>query len=300
MISYFLIADYQALGDHIDNIRGIRNSVIEVALDWLAVGLDPEKTTFVIQSYVPEHAELTMLLSMLIPQAQVDHNPTLKAERAALKNVSNGFVNYPVSQAADILLPKANLVPVGEDQLPHIELTRKVASRFNHTYGKVFPIPKALVGRVPRLVGTDGRAKMSKSLGNCIYLSDPPDVVNKKVRGMYTDPTHLHSSDPGHVENNPVFIYLDVFHRNAEELDQLKTRYQRGGLGDTTVKEILAKDINEFLEPIRGRRSYFKAHPDLVKQALIEGTRRAKVIAEQTMLEVREAMGITHYEDSIE
>ena len=297
--SYFLIADYQALGDHVDDIKRIRNSVIEVALDWLAVGLDPEKTTFVIQSYVPEHAELTMLLSMLIPQSQVDHNPTLKAERAALKDVSNGFVNYPVSQAADILLPKADLVPVGEDQLPHIELTRKVAGRFNTTYGHVFPIPRALVGRIPRLVGTDGQAKMSKSLGNCIYLSDTEVIVNQKIRAMFTDPTHLRISDPGHVENNPVFIYLDAFHQNAKELDELKAHYQRGGLGDVALKQILAKDIGDFLEPIRERRDHFKAHPELVRQALIEGTLRAKKIAEKTMLEVRDAMGITHYEDSI-
>lgn len=299
--SYFLIADYQALGDHIDEIKRIRNSVIDVALDWLSVGLDPEKTTFVVQSYVPEHAELSMLLSMITPLGSIQRNPTLKAEIAQMgkKDLSLGFFNYPASQVADILLPKANLVPVGEDQLPHVELTREIARKFNGLYGHVFPIPRALVGRIPRLVGTDGQSKMSKSLGNCIYLSDPESVVNKKVMTMYTDPTHLRISDPGHVENNPVFIYLDAFHKDTEELADLKNHYTEGGLGDVTLKKMLASDLNVFLEPIRERRSHYKAHPELVREALIEGTLRAKKVAEQTMQQVRDAMKISGYENQL-
>jgi tryptophanyl-tRNA synthetase len=294
--SFFLIADYQALGDHIDNISRIRKSVIEVTLDWLAVGLDPHKTTFVIQSYVPEHAELTMLLSMLVPKSYVDRNPTLKSELEGLREVTFGFYGYPVSQIADILLPKANLVPVGDDQLPHVELTRKIARKFNSLYGPVFPIPEALVGRVPRLVGTDGQAKMSKSIGNCIYLSDPEKVVEQKIMNMYTDPKHVHLSDPGQVKDNPVFIYLEAFHPDQKELDKLKSRYKLGGLGDVTLKKILAKDLNIFLDPIRIKRAYYKAHPKKVRDALLRGTKRAKEVAVQTMQEVREAMKISHYE----
>lgn len=299
--SYFLIADYQALGDHVGEIERIRNSVIDVALDWLSVGLDPEKTTFVVQSYVPEHAELSMILSMITPLGAVQRNPTLKAEMAQMgkKDLSLGFFNYPASQVADILLPKANLVPVGDDQLPHVELTREIARKFNGLYGHVFPIPKALVGRVPRLVGTDGQSKMSKSLGNCIYLSDSESIVDKKVMTMFTDPTHLKISDPGHVDNNPVFIYLDAFHKDVEELVDLKKQYEKGGLGDTTLKKMLAEDLNVFLNPIRERRSYYKAHPELVRKALIEGTLKAKKVAEQTMQEVRDAMRISKYEDQI-
>lgn len=299
--SYFLIADYQALGDHIDEISRIRDSVIDVALDWLSVGLDPDESTFVIQSYVPEHAELTMLLSMITPLGEIKRNPTLKEEMKHIKakDLSLGFFNYPASQVADILLPKADLVPVGEDQVPHVELTRKIARKFNCMYGRTFPIPKALVGRIPRLVGTDGQAKMSKSLGNCIYLSDSESEVNNKVMSMFTDPTHLRVSDPGHVENNPVFIYLDAFHEDTEELTGLKDHYKKGGLGDVTLKRMLANDLNKFLDPIRGRRDHYKAHPELVREALIEGTIRAKAVAEETMQQVREAMKITKYEDQI-
>ena len=291
---FFLIADYQALGDYIGDIQRIRDSVIEVALDWLAVGLDPEKTTFVIQSYIPEHAELAMLLSMIIPLGDIKRNPTLKSEMKQQKaeNISLGFFNYPASQVADILLPKANLVPVGEDQLPHIELTRRVARKFNRLYGRVFPIPSALVGRVPRLVGIDGKAKMSKSLGNCIFLSDSPDVVEKKVRRMYTDPTRKRATDPGHTEGNVVFTYLDAFYPDKDELKHLKEEYRAGKVGDVQTKKILANTLNEFLKPIRQRREFYKSHPERVKEALIKGTRRAKKVAEETIEEVKEAMGI--------
>ncbi|MCX6712771.1 MAG: tryptophan--tRNA ligase [Candidatus Vogelbacteria bacterium] len=296
---FFLISDYQALGDHLGETDRIRNSVIEVTLDWLSVGLNPEKCSFVIQSYVPEHAELFMLLSMFVPISLVDRNPTLKAEIIQQKksDVSLGFYNYPVSQAADILLPQADLVPVGEDQLPHIELTREIVRKFNKVYGEVFKEPKALVGRVPRLIGTDGGAKASKSLNNCIYLSDSAEEVAKKVKSMYTDPTRIRATDPGHIEGNVVFSYLDAFDTETSELNKLKKEYQAGKVGDVAIKERLTKVLNNFLEPIRQKREYFKAHPEEVRSALLNGTARAKKIAEETMLRVREAMKIAHYED---
>ena len=294
---FFLIADYQALSDHIDDIEGIRASVIEVALDWLAVGLDPQRSAFVIQSYVPEHAELTMLLSMITPLARLQRNPTLKSEMDRLEsgNLSVGFFTYPVSQIADILLPKAHLVPVGEDQLPHIEMTREIARKFNRSYGEVFPEPEGLVGRVPRLAGTDGQAKMSKSLDNAIYLGDDEETVNKRVRNMFTDPTRIHATDPGHVEGNPVFMYHDAFNRNKEEVADLKERYVSGRVGDVEVKQKLARALNDFLGPIRERRRYYQEHRDEAKEALLDGTRRGKTVAEATMEEVRSAMRISAY-----
>ena len=299
---FFLIADYQALGDHLGDIKGIRRSVIEVGMDWLAVGLDPAKSTFVIQSYVPEHAELAMLLSMLTPLGMLERNPTLKAEREQLEGgggggerVSVGFYTYPVSQVADILLPKAHLVPVGEDQLPHIEMTREIVRRFNNRYGELFPEPQSLVGRVARLPGTDGQAKMSKSVGNVIYLSDDEDTVNRKVQSMYTDPTRIHATDPGHVEGNPVFDYHDAFNGNKAEVEDLKERYRAGTVGDVEVKQKLARALNNFLTPIRERRAHYEDHPALVHEALMEGSRRAKQVAESTMAEVRERMGITYF-----
>ena len=294
---YFLISDYQALGDYAEDVSKIRDSVIEVALDWLSVGLDPKKTTFIVQSYIPEYAELSMLLSMITPKSMIDRNPTLKAEMTRLSNVTVGFYNYPMSQVADILLSKADLVPVGEDQLPHIELTREVARKFNRIYKNIFPEPEALVGRVPRLVGIDGEAKMSKSLGNCIYLSDTEEEVAKKVKKMYTDPTRIKATDPGHIEGNVVFTYLDAFYSDKKELESLKGKYTQGKVGDVEIKELLADLLNNLLKPIRERRAYYIAHPEEVKSALIEGTLRAKKVAEETMLEVRKAMNITGYED---
>ena len=294
---FFLIADYQALGDHIEEIDRIRASVIDVTLDWLAVGLDPSRSAFVIQSHVPEHAELTMLLSMITPLARLQRNPTLKSEMERLEagRLSVGFFTYPVSQVADILLPRAHLVPVGEDQLPHIEMTREIARKFNRTYGEVFPEPDGLVGRVPRLVGTDGQAKMSKSLENAIYLGDDEETVNRRVRSMFTDSTRIHATDPGHVEGNPVFIYHYAFNKDREEVEELKERYRAGRVGDVEVKQRLARALNDFLEPIRQRRRFYEQHLDEVKEALLDGTRRAKKVAEATMEEVRAAMRIGTY-----
>ena len=294
---HFLIADYQALGDYAEDISRIRNSVIEVTLDWLSVGIDPKKNNFVIQSYVPEYAELAMLLSMITPKGMVDRNPTLKAEMLLQKDVSLGFYNYPASQVADILLSKADLVPVGDDQLPHVELTREIARKFNRIYGHIFPEPAALVGRVPRLVGIDGKAKMSKSLGNCIYLSDSEEVVVKKVNKMYTDPTRIRATDPGHIEGNVVFIYLDAFYLDKKELENLKNKYKRGEVSDVEIKKILSDTLNNILKPIRERRAYYEAHPNEVKKALIEGTTRSRKLAQKTIAEVRNAMNISKYED---
>ena len=298
---FFLIADYQALSDHQD-IGLIQRSVIEVATDWLAVGLDPEKSAFVIQSYVPEHAELTMYFSMLMPLNQHRKNPTLRVETRQLEAMSQsitlGFFNYPISQAADILLPKAHLVPVGEDQVPHIEYARNVAGRFNRLYGDVFPVPRARVGRVPRLVGTDGQAKMSKSLDNTIYLADGPDAVANRVRRMVTDITgenpRLRATDPGVVEYNPAFLYHDSFNDNQDEVADLKERYEAGTVSDGEVKDKLTDAINRFLEPIRERRTWYEEHPDYVREVLLAGTERERVIARETMEDVRRAMNLVY------
>ncbi len=299
---YFLIADYQALGDHIDDIERIRRSVLDVAVDWLSVGLDPERSPFVVQGYVPEHAELTMYFSMLTPKSWLDRNPTLKAEMQQLEEahdtITMGFFNYPLSQVADILLPKADLVPVGEDQLPHIELTREVARKFNRLYGPVFPEPQAKVGRVPRLLGLDGQAKMSKSLDNAIYLSDDAKTVQKKVRRMVTDITGQHprlqATDPGIVANNPVFLYHDVFNPDTAEVADLKDRYEQGKVSDGEVKDQLVAALNAFLDPIRERRAAILARPGYAAEVIDEGSKRERVVAQQTIAEVREAMRLVY------
>jgi tryptophanyl-tRNA synthetase len=296
---FFLIADYQALGDHLDEIDRIRASVHEVTLDWLAVGLDPQQAVFEVQSYVPEHAELHMLLSMVLPLSWLQRNPTLKAEMDRLEEehqtLTLGFFNYPASQVADILLPKAHLVPVGDDQLPHIEMTREVVRRFNRLFDRaVFPEPDALIGRVPRLVGLDGQSKMSKSLNNCIYLGDDAATVTEKVRRMYTDPTRLRATDPGHVEGNPVFLYHDAFNPDVDEVNDLKACYVAGKVGDVEVKRKLAAALNVFLDPIRERRNAFAARPDDVRDILREGSLRGRAVAAQTMDEVRSAMRLKY------
>ena len=293
---FFLIADYQALGDHIDEMENIKTAVRDVVLDWLSVGLNPEQSTFVVQSYVPEHAELAMLLSMLTPLGMLDRNPTLKSERERISNtsLSVGFYTYPVSQVADILLPKAHLVPVGEDQLPHIEMTREIARRFNNRYGDVFPEPDSLVGRVARLMGTDGQAKMSKSIGNVIYLSDAPETVTKKIMSMYTDPTRLRATDPGHVEGNPVFQYHDAFNNDAAEVADLKERYTKGKVGDVEVKQKLIEAVNKFLEPIREVRTRYEQDRNYVDECIENGSAKGRATAQATMEEVRDKMGLKY------
>ena len=294
---YFLIADYQALGDHFHDIDLIRDSVLQVTLDWLSVGLDPEKSSFVIQSYVPEFAELTMLLSFITPLGMLERNPTLKGELDALpvERRSVGFYSYPMSQVADILLPRAHLVPVGDDQSPHVEMTREVARKFNRMFGEVFPESKTLIGDVPRLSGTDGQGKMSKSRGNAIMLSDDADTVTKKVRGMFTDPNRIRADIPGKVEGNPVFEYHDAFNPNTAQVDDFKARYREGNIGDVEVKLALAEAINNFLDPIREKRAHYEQNMDLVEDALMTGVAKTRVIAAETMEMVRDAMRISSY-----
>jgi tryptophanyl-tRNA synthetase len=293
---YFLIADYQALGDYSHDINRIRKSVYDITLDWLSVGLDPNKASFVVQSYVPEHAELHILLSMITPFSEIRRNPTLKNEIKQLekKQVSLGFFNYPASQAADILLPRSHIVPVGKDQLPHIELVRKIARKFNRLYGKVFPIPCAFPGRVISLPGIDGKNKMSKSLDNTIYLSDDVDTVNQKVHRMYTDPKRIHPHIPGTVEGNPVFIYHEAFNPDIEEVDNLKEKYRKGKVSDLEVKEKLALAINNFLEPIREKRQHFQMNKKFIKEILIRGSKQEQKLAKETLKLVKKAMGIDY------
>jgi tryptophanyl-tRNA synthetase len=294
---YFLIADYQALGDHFHDIDLIRDSVLQVTLDWLAVGLDPERSSFVVQSYVPEFAELAMLLSFITPLGMLERNPTLKGELDALpvERRTVGFFNYPMSQVADILLPRAHLVPVGDDQAPHVEMTREVSRKFNRMFGDVFPDAKTLIGDVPRLSGTDGQGKMSKSKGNVIMLSDDADTVTKKVRSMFTDPNRIRADIPGKVEGNPVFEYHDAFNPDTAQVDEFKARYREGTVGDVEVKLALAEAMNNFLDPIREKRAHFEQNIDLVEDALMTGVARTRVIAAETMEMVRDAMKISSY-----
>ncbi len=295
---FVMLADVQALTDNYDNPEKVRANILEVALDYLAVGVDPLKTTIFIQSMIPQIAELTVFYLNLVTVARLKRNPTVKAEiqsRGFGEAIPAGFFMYPVSQAADITVVKAHLVPVGEDQLPMIEQTNEIVRSFNHTYKKnVLVEVKALVPKVGRLPGIDGRAKMSKSLGNAIYLSDSQDMVAQKVRSMYTDPDHIKVSDPGKIEGNTVFSYLDVFDPDAQEVERLKEHYQRGGLGDVTVKKRLLEILDVFLTPIRNRRQELAKNPDFVMSIVMEGTANTLDVAQKTMSEVREAMHLDY------
>ena len=293
----FLIADYQALSDHFHEIDLIKASVIDVTLDWLSVGLDPEKSNFVIQSYVPEHAELAMLLSFITPLGMLERNPTLKGELDSLpvERRSAGFYNYPISQIADILLPRAHLVPVGEDQAPHLEMSREIARKFNRMYGEVFPEPETLIGKVGRLSGTDGKGKMSKSQGNVILLSDSREAVEKKVRGMYTDPNRIRADIPGKVEGNPVFQYLDAFTTEDKNVEDFKKRYREGNIGDVEIKNYLANILNDFLDPIREKRLYFQSNMKLVEEALDKGIENKRKSANEKMQLIRDKMKVSTY-----
>jgi len=280
-----------------DEIAGIPQNIRDLVLDYISVGIDPQKATIYLQSRIPEVTELHLLFGMLVTVPRLQRVPTLKEILRDLKieTPSYGLLGYPILQAADILMVRAHLVPVGKDQESHIELTREVARRFNNLYGKVFPEPEALIGDVPTLVGTDGQAKMSKSLGNCIFLSDGPDTVRTKVMGMYTDPTRIHPTDPGHVEGNPVFIYHDAFNRNREEVEDLKERYRKGRVGDVEVKEKLARAINHFLDPIRERRNRLANEPGLVEDIIHEGSEKARAEARETLALAKEAMGLVYF-----
>ncbi|MGF7108641.1 tryptophan--tRNA ligase [Treponema pedis] len=309
---YIMIADAQAITDNTDNLEKIRTNVIEVALDYLSCGIDPARSTVLVQNYIPELCELTFYYMNLVTLARLERNPTVKAEiqmRGFQNTIPVGFLTYPISQAADITAFKATTVPVGEDQLPMLEQTREIVRSFNSLYGETLVEPKELLssnkagGRLP---GTDGKAKMSKSLGNCIYISDSCEEIKKKVMGMFTDPNHLRVEDPGKVEGNPVFTYLDAFVRNEhfEEfwkdyscLDEVKAHYKKGGLGDVKIKKFLNSVLQEELSPIRARRAELQRNIPQIYEILKEGSKKARIKAAETLSEVRNAMRINYFDD---
>ena len=307
---YVMIADAQALSDNFDNVEKVRSNISEVALDYLACGLDPSKTTIYIQSQIPELCELSFYYMNLVTVARLQRNPTVKTEiqlRGFKQSLPVGFFTYPISQAADITAFKANIVPVGEDQLPMIEQTREIVRSFNTLYKEVLVEPSALLPEnqtCSRLPGLDGANKMSKSLGNCIFLADSADEIQRKIKSMFTDPTHLRVEDPGHTENNPVFMYLEAFCRDEhfaalwpeyQNLGELKAHYQRGGLGDVKIKKFLNEIIQEELRPIRTRREELANHKDDIFAMLKVGSEHARKKAAQTLDEVKTAMGINYY-----
>ena len=310
---FIMIADSQALTDNADNPEKIRQNIIEVALDYLSCGIDPSKATIFIQSQVPQLTELTFYYMNLVTVSRLQRNPTVKSEiqmRNFEASIPVGFFTYPISQASDITAFKATTVPVGEDQLPMLEQTKEIVRRFNAVYGDTLIEPEILLPdnkACLRLPGIDGKAKMSKSLGNCIYLSEDPEEIRKKVMSMYTDPDHLKVSDPGKIEGNTVFTYLDAFCRDEHfekflpeyaNLDELKAHYQRGGLGDVKVKKFLNSVLQDELEPIRARRKEYEKDIAYVYQILKEGSEKAEAVAAQTLSEVKAAMKINYFDDA--
>ncbi len=297
---FYMVADIQALTDNADNPEKVRSNVLEVAMDNLAVGLDPAKTTFFIQSQIPEIAELTVLFMNLVTLARLKRNPTVKDEmkqKGFGDDVPVGFLAYPISQAADILTFSANLIPVGEDQLPVIEQTNEIVTKFNALYGETFSKVEPIISTVPRLVGIDGGAKAGKSLGNAISLSDSKKEIEQRVMAMYTDPNHLTVDMPGNVEGNVVFTYLDIFDKHTEEVAQLKAQYRQGGLGDVAIKRRLIEVLEELIAPIREKRKGYEQHPEIVRQILQDGTRKAREVAKQTLRNVKNAIGIHYFEE---
>lgn len=294
--SFIIIADVQALTTHWEREDDLPRNVFQIASDYLAAGLDPEQSTIFLQSMIPEIHELTMYYSMFTSVNVLRHNPTIKSEASqhGFKDVTYGFLGYPVSQAADITIFKADLVPVGEDQVPHIELARKLVRRFNDLYKPVLVEPQALVGQVPRLVGLDGKAKMSKSLGNAIYLADSSDQVDEKVRNAVTDPARIRKTDPGHPEICTVFEYHRVF--NPREIQGVEDDCRQGRIGCVACKKNLAGKLNDLLDPMRQRRVRLLQNPGMVLEVLREGTRKAHQAARETMLEVREAMSLNYFD----
>lgn len=310
---FVFIADAQALTDNIDNPEKVRQNVIEVALDYLACGLDPEKVTLFIQSQIPELCELSFYFMDLVSVSRLQRNPTVKSEiqmRGFESSIPVGFFTYPISQAADITAFRATTVPAGEDQKPMIEQATEIVRRFNYIYGETLVEPAIMLpnnAACLRLPGTDGKAKMSKSLGNCIYLSETADEVQKKVMSMYTDPEHIHVADPGHIEGNTVFTYLDAFCRPEHferywneyaNLDEVKAHYQRGGLGDMKVKRFLNNILQEELEPIRARRKEYEKDIPTIYDMLKKGCEEAREVAAQTLADVRRAMKIDYFNDA--
>jgi tryptophanyl-tRNA synthetase len=295
--TFLLLADYHILTTRLENLHEIEQNIREIVLDYLSVGIDPERSTIVLQSAVPEISELQLIFSMLVPVPRLQRVPTLKEVMRALHiaQPSAGLLNYPVLQAADILSVRGEIVPVGKDQASHLELTREIARRFNELFAPVFPEPETLLGEVGTLPGTDGKTKMSKSVGNVIYLSDDAETVTQRVMRMYTDPRRIHPTDPGTVEGNPVFTYHDAFNANAAEVEDLKARYRAGKVGDVEVKRRLAYALNAFLEPLRERRARYAARSGYVDEIIVEGSRRAHEIARETMEQAREAMKMSYY-----
>ncbi|MBI5838791.1 MAG: tryptophan--tRNA ligase [Chloroflexi bacterium] len=296
--SFFIIADLHTLTTKPEPqyIKDIPLYIREIVLDYLAVGIEPSVSTIFVQSAIPETYQLNLLFEMLVTVPRLERMPTLKdmARDANMDTMPFGLLGYPVLQAVDILLPRAQVVPVGRDNQSHVELAREMARRFNNLYSEVFPEPEPIIGDVPLLVGTDGQNKMSKSLGNAIFLSDDAETVREKVSGMYTDPKRLRATDPGTVEGNPVFIYHDAFNPDRAEVGELKERYRAGKVGDVEVKAKLAQALNNFLEPLRERRAYFLAHPTIPQDVLASGILRMQTEAKQTMKLVREVTGLSY------
>jgi len=294
---FYFVADWHALTSEFANTAPLTGYAFDNVADWIGAGLDPERSTFFVQSLVPEHAELALLLSMVVPVPWLERVPTYKEQQETLKDKdlsSIGFLGYPLLQTADVTMYDARFVPVGDDQVAHLELSREIVRRFNNFFGNVLAEPQPLLTAVSRLPGLDGDKKMSKSLGNTIELSDTAEDVKKKVMRMYTDPKRVRADIPGTVEGNPVFTYHDAFNPNTAEVEDLKERYRAGKVGDVEVKTKLAAALNAHLEPIRQRRAAVVAQPDRLKEILYEGSRRARAVAGQTMDRVREAMRISY------
>ncbi len=308
---YVMLADAQALTDNFGNVQKVKDNVLQVMLDYLAVGLDPNKITFLIQSEVSELTEFTFYYMNLVTLSRLERNPTIKEELKQKtqfnESIPMGFLTYPVSQTADITAFNATIIPVGDDQLPMIEQAREIVRSFNNLYGETLVEPKAILPENEncfRLIGTDGKAKMSKSLNNCIYLSDEPDEIKQKVFSMYTDPDHIHLEDPGKVEGNTVFTYLDVFSSPEDfekylpeykNLDELKAHYIRGGLGDMKIKKFLNNILQDLLAPIRERRKEFEKNPDAVFEILKKGTQKARKVAYKNLIKLKTNMGINYF-----
>ncbi len=294
---FYFVADWHALTSDFADTSRLTSYTYDNVADWIGAGLDPEKSTFFVQSLVPEHAELFLLLSMVVPVPWLERVPTYKEQQATLKDKdlsSIGFLGYPVLQTADVAIYDARFVPVGEDQVAHLEVAREIVRRFNNFFGDVLVEPQPLLTTFGRLPGLDGDKKMSKSLGNTIHLSDSREDVQKKVRQMYTDPKRVRADIPGTVEGNPVFIYHDAFNPNKEEVEDLKARYRAGKVGDVEVKTKLANALNTYLDPIRERRAAVLADPAKLKAILFEGSKRARVVAKATMERVRDAVKIAY------
>ena len=291
---FFLVADLHILTTDYAHSERIQENILNMLADWLAAGIDPARSTIVLQSIIPEHAQLALLFSMLTTVARLERVPTYKEQIKELDlQPSLGLLTYPVLQAADILLYKAQVVPVGEDQLPHIELSREIARRFNQVYGETFPEPDALLSKAARLPGVDNRT-MHTSYGNAIYLRDLAEETERKVMSMYTDPTRLHATDPGHVDGNPVFAYHDIFNPDKDEVKEFKARYEVGKIGDVEVKRRLVEVLNAYLAPLRERRAEFISQPKMLLEVLFSGTVKAKFIAQQTLEEAHQKMGLMH------